>query len=275
MLLQLARASRGVLDRIAVSGERDARRELDRAVERREVVAEGIGAARGPEPDGRRDPPEEMIGGDEHAVLQQAELTVGVTGRGDELPAVDVLPGPDEERVALVADERPVDRALPDELRGDVVRRAVVLEPADEPFRPGGIAPDELALRVVERALHDGRAGQLVEVGGGTDVVGVEVRHEDRRDAAAGLLRARTAQAPFASGRPTPVSTSVQPSSPGRRYACTCPGRVGSGSVTRRIPPSSTSIARLYSRPLAIEHMFYTRRMRVEYRSTSNRSLAP
>ena len=32
------------------------------------------------------------------------------------------------------------------------------------------------------------------------------------------------------------MSTSVQPSSPGRRYACTCPGRVGSGSVTLRIP---------------------------------------
>ena len=56
-------------------------------------------------------------------------------------------------RVALVADERPVDRALPDELGGDVVGRAVQLEPVEEPLRPGGVPPDELALRVVERAL--------------------------------------------------------------------------------------------------------------------------
>src|SRR5262245_38024002 len=47
----------------------------------------------------------------------------------------------------------------------------------------------------------------------------------------------------FASGSPMPVSTSVQPSSPGSKYACTCPGLVGSGSVTRRIPSPSSSIA--------------------------------
>ena len=61
------------------------------------------------------------------------------------------------------------------------------LEPVDESLRPGGISPDELALRVVERALDDGGARQLVEIGGCADVVGVEVRDEHRRDAPARL----------------------------------------------------------------------------------------
>ena len=245
VLLQLARASGRILDRLAVAGQRDPRRELDRAVERREVVAERIGPARRPEPDRRRDPAEQMIGGDEHAVAEQAELTVGVTRCGDELPAVDVLAGLDEDRVALVADERPVDGALADELLGHVVGRAVELEPVDEPLRPVGVPPDELALRVVERALDDGRAGQLVEIGGRADVVGVEVRDEDGRDAPARLARARPPTSPSRRAGRRPVSTSVQPSSPGSRYAWTCPGRVGSGSVTRRIPSPSSSIARL------------------------------
>ena len=58
-------------------------------------------------------------------------------------------------------------------------------------------------------------------------------------------------QVSFASGSPTPVSTTIQPSSPGSRYACTCPGRVGSGSVTRRIPPASSSIAPNATAPCA------------------------
>ena len=52
----------------------------------------------------------------EDAVLEQAELAVGVPGRRDELPAVEVLARLDQDRIALVADERPVERALPDEL---------------------------------------------------------------------------------------------------------------------------------------------------------------
>ena len=129
-----------------------------------------------------------MVGGDEHAVAKEAQLPIGVAGRGDELPAVDLLAGLDEDRVALVADERPVHGALADELLGHVVGRAVEPEPVDEPLRPGGVPPHELALRVVERPLYDGRAGQLVEVGRRPDVVGMEVRDEDRRDATARLL---------------------------------------------------------------------------------------
>ena len=79
VFLQLARASGGIVDRLPVTGQRDPRLELDRAVERSEVVAERIGPARGPEPDGRRDAAEQMIRGDEHAVADKAELTVRVT----------------------------------------------------------------------------------------------------------------------------------------------------------------------------------------------------
>ena len=89
VLLELPRAAGGILDRIPVPGQCDPRVELDRAVERGEVVAERIGAARRPEPDGRRDAAEQMVGGDEHAVAEEAELAVGVARRGDELPAVD------------------------------------------------------------------------------------------------------------------------------------------------------------------------------------------
>ena len=74
-----------------------------------------------------------------------------------------------------------VERALLDELAGDVAGRAVTLEPVDDPLRPVGVAPHELALRVVERALVHGCAGEGVEVGRRADVVGVEVGHDDAR----------------------------------------------------------------------------------------------
>ena len=64
------------------------------------------------------------------------------------------------------------------------------------------------------------------------------------------------------------MSTIVQPSSPGSRYAWTWPGRIGSGSVTCRIPSASSfnraTLARR-RRPL-VEHTFYTLLMLVEYR---------
>ncbi len=44
-----------------------------------------------------------MICGDEDAVLDQAELAVGVPGRGDELPAVEPLARLDEPRRTLRA----------------------------------------------------------------------------------------------------------------------------------------------------------------------------
>ncbi len=90
------------------------------------------------------------------------------------------------------------------------------LEPVAESLGPVRVPPHELALGVVERPLMDRRAGELVQVGGGPDVVRVEVRDENGSDTpsctlelgAPGVLRV---------GVPTPVSTTIQPSSPGSR----------------------------------------------------------
>ena len=98
-------------------------------------------------------------------------------------------------------------------------------------------SPDELALGIVELALVDGRAGQLRDVRSRSDVVGMEVRDEDPLDLGAVECGRQTS---CASGRPIPVSTNVQPSSPGSRYEWTCPGRVGRGVVIRRIPDGSS-----------------------------------
>jgi hypothetical protein len=46
VLLELARTADRVLDRVAVPRQRDARRELDRPVECREVVGERVARAR-------------------------------------------------------------------------------------------------------------------------------------------------------------------------------------------------------------------------------------
>ena len=58
---QLACAPGAVVDRVAVPGIDDSRRELDGAPERREVVAERIGTAFGIETDSGRDRLEEMV----------------------------------------------------------------------------------------------------------------------------------------------------------------------------------------------------------------------
>ncbi len=125
-------------------------------------------------------------------------------------------PGLHEDRVSLVADERSVDGALSDELLGDVVGHSVELEPLQDPLGPGGIPPDELALRVVERALVDGRTRQLVQIGGRPDVVGVEVRHEDAGDAPSRLLELGR-PALLRIGEADSRVDEVHPSSPGRR----------------------------------------------------------
>jgi hypothetical protein len=77
-------------------------------------------------------------------------------------------------------------------LLGHVARSAVELEPLEQTLRPGRVAPDELALGVVEDALVDRCAGELVEIGGGPDVVGMEVRDEDAGNRAAGLVQLRS-----------------------------------------------------------------------------------
>ena len=54
-----------ILDRLAVPGQRETGRELDRPPQRVEVVAERVGPALGPEADRGRDPAEQVVGGDE------------------------------------------------------------------------------------------------------------------------------------------------------------------------------------------------------------------
>ena len=95
-----------ILDRLAVAGKRQARRELDRPLQRREVVAERVGARVRVEPDGRRDRAEEVVAGDEDAVAQEAEVAVRVAGKLEHLPAVDLVALGDPLGVAREADER-------------------------------------------------------------------------------------------------------------------------------------------------------------------------
>ena len=99
VLDQLASAANRVFDRVAVPGERDRRRELDRPLQRLDVVAQRIGPALRPEAHRRRDPPQQVVGGDEHVVREEAELAVGVARSRDELPAVETVSVFDEVRV--------------------------------------------------------------------------------------------------------------------------------------------------------------------------------
>ena len=87
----------------------------------REVVAERVGAALGPEADGRRDRVEQVVGCDENAVTQQAQLPVGVAGGGNDCPAVaSRLPASMWIGFFVEADVRPVEGALADQLVRDV-----------------------------------------------------------------------------------------------------------------------------------------------------------
>jgi hypothetical protein len=167
---------------LAVPRERQRGLEVDRRPERVEVVPERIGAARRPEADGRRDTPEQVVGGDQHALPEQHQLAVGVTRGGNCLPAVDDVTGIEQVGVRPVADERPVGRSLLDQLVRHVRWDAVPAEPVDEHVAPVLTAPDERALGVVHPPLRDGRSGQLRQVGSRADVVGVEVRDDDPAD---------------------------------------------------------------------------------------------
>src|SRR6266498_3348493 len=68
MFAQLAGPSGDVFDRLAVSGIDDARAQLDRALERRQVVAERVGTTLRVETAGRRDVSEQVVARDERAV---------------------------------------------------------------------------------------------------------------------------------------------------------------------------------------------------------------
>ena len=96
-----------------------------------------------------------------------------------------------------------------------LVGQPVPLQVVDQALRPVVAAPDAQALLVVVGALEDLRAGQRLHVLAAAGVVGVEVGDHDPRDLDA--ARAPRAQRASASGSPSPVSTSVQPSGPGSR----------------------------------------------------------
>ena len=81
VLDQLSGAAARVEDRLTVSGVDDPRRELDRPLERSQIVPERVRPALRVEAHRRRDSLQEMIAGDQHAVTEKAEVAVGVTGQ--------------------------------------------------------------------------------------------------------------------------------------------------------------------------------------------------
>jgi DNA repair photolyase len=280
-------AAHGILDRLTVARQREAWGQLDRLLQRGEVVAERVRPALGPEADRRRDRIEQVVGSDEDVVTEQAKLTVRVTGRRNDGPATHVIPGGDRRGRVVVADVRPVVGSLLDQLVRDVNRDSVPVEPIGEPLWPVVRAPHEPALVEVDLVLEDGCAGQLGEIGGGTDVVGVEVGDEDRRDRAVELRElGRPALAgvrrsdPGVDERPAVVSREeVGMDVPGpRRQRRSNPANPAGkllhpSSVGARLASPSSEVARAtQGSPQRYEHMFYPSSMRVEYREEPCRS---
>src|SRR5207247_9741380 len=113
---QLLRPSRGVTDRLAVARIDDAWRELDRALERADVVAERVGPTFGIEADRRGDPVQQMVAGDQHALAQEAEVPVCMARQFDDLPAGERAPLVEQVRVAGVPDEGRERMSLLDQL---------------------------------------------------------------------------------------------------------------------------------------------------------------
>ena len=80
-----------------------------------------------------------MVGGDEQAVADEHQLAVGVPGRGNGAPSVDVVAGVEESRVGLEPDERAAQGALLDELakdQGTLARRLSPENPGTPPTLP-------------------------------------------------------------------------------------------------------------------------------------------
>ncbi len=179
MLDDLSRPGRWIWDRIAVPRQREAGRELDDALERRDVVAERIGPRLRIEADGRRDPREHVVAGDHQAVLEQADVPVRMAGKLADEPPRDLVSLTHEVRVAGEPDERAVHAPRFEEVKRRLRRRAVTLEPGCDSRRPVIIAPHLLALRVVERTLVHVGAGRLGGVLRAADMVGMEMRDHD------------------------------------------------------------------------------------------------
>jgi hypothetical protein len=150
---KLLRPPDRVVERVAMPGERQPGLEVDRRPERVEVVAQRVGPARGPQADRGRDPPEDVVGGDQHAVAEEHQLAVRVARRGDRLPALDLVTRVEQVGVGPVADEGPVARALLDQLVRHVRRDAVAPEPLHQHAAPVALPPDERTLLVVDAPL--------------------------------------------------------------------------------------------------------------------------
>jgi hypothetical protein len=103
---QLARAAGGVVNRVAVARVDDPRRELDRALEGGEVVAERVGPAFGIEADRGRDLVQQVVAGDQHAVAQETEMAVRVARKLDDRPPAHLAALVEQVRIDRVADER-------------------------------------------------------------------------------------------------------------------------------------------------------------------------
>ena len=152
---QLARSPDGVDDRVTVAAVGDLGRERDRPLEGVEVVAERVGPARRPEADGRRDPREQVVGGDQDTVPEQRQLAVGMARGGHELPAVEAVAVVDELGIRDRPQEGAEQQPLPDQLLGDRFGDAVQVEPVREDVRPAVVLPDELGLLRVDPPLAD------------------------------------------------------------------------------------------------------------------------
>ena len=107
MVLQdLSRAPGGIGDDVVVAGKRQAGRELDRSLERGEVVAQRVGPRVRVEADRRRDLLQQVVARDEHAVAQEADVPVRVARELEHLPAVHLVSLLQPLGVAREADER-------------------------------------------------------------------------------------------------------------------------------------------------------------------------
>src|SRR5439155_17545983 len=182
VLDQLPSSSSSVTERLAVSGIDDPRRKLDRALERRQIVAEGVRPAVRIEADRRRDRTQKMIATDQHSVAEETEMPIRVPGELEHLPAVDLAALVEQHRVDRVADEGCERVTLGDEILRHRRGRSVPHEPVGHPFRPVLAPPDALALRVVETALVDRSPGAAGGRLGAPNVVRMEVGDRDPRD---------------------------------------------------------------------------------------------
>src|SRR3989442_7591313 len=123
-----------------------------------------------------------MIAADQHAVAEEAEVSVGMTRQLEHLPAVDLAALVEQHRVDRVTDEGRKRVALDDQIFRDRRGRPVPDEPGGHPLRPILAPPYPLALRVVETSLVDRGAGDSGGGFGATDVIRMEMGDRDAPD---------------------------------------------------------------------------------------------